>query len=208
LALATAVFHAQLLFGQAPQPRVANRPLVPPPNVAARNGGPASNTAAPGPAAAEVNPKHLRMLPNSKHSTSGTDIGESMTAWYDAVIRNRPIPDYAWTVREDGALVVRPGGQPSQVLLWQGTNPDARDFRVDVIGDKAFTSTPLAPAADGSYVASVPKPAKGFTAYFVELTYPSGTQYPFKFTTEVYVKPDILPYRWEDARPITAPDEK
>lgn len=152
--------------------------------------------------------KQLRMLPNSKHSTSGTDIGESMTAWYDAVIRNRPVPEYSWTVRDDGAIVVRPGAKPSQVLLWQGTNPDARDFRVDVIGDKAFTSTPLQPDAEGRYVASVPKPAQGFTAYFVEMTYPSGTKYPFKFTTEVYVKPDVLPYRWEDARPITAPDGK
>ncbi len=54
----------------------------------------------------------------------------------------------------------------------------------------------------------MPKPAEGFTAYFVEMTYPSGVKYPFKFTTEVYVKPDILPYRWEDARPITAPPAK
>ena len=151
--------------------------------------------------------KSLRMLPNSKHSTQGTDIGDSMTAWYDAVIRNRPVPDYSWTVREDGALVVKPGGKPSEVLLWQGTNPKERDFRVDSIG-KAFTSTPLKAEADGTYVANVPKPAAGFTAYFVELTYPSGTKYPFKFTTEVYVKPDVLPYRWEDARPITAPDPK
>jgi PhoPQ-activated pathogenicity-related protein len=151
--------------------------------------------------------KRLRMLPNSKHSTAGTDIGESMTAWYDAVIRNRPIPDYSWTVRADGALVVKPQGKPSAVLLWQGTNPKARDFRVDSIG-KAFTSTPLQPGADGTYIADAPKPAAGYTAYFVELTYPSGTKYPFKFTTEVYVKPDTLPYRWEDARPITAPDGK
>ncbi len=153
-------------------------------------------------------PKHLRMLPNSKHSTSGTDIGESMTAWYDAVIKGRPIPEYSWTVREDGALVVKPGGKPSQLLLWQGTTPKERDFRVDVIGDKAFTSTPLTAQPDGSYIAHVSKPASGFTAWFVEMTYPSGTRYPFKFTTEVYVTPDILPYRWEDARPITAPDGK
>ncbi len=151
--------------------------------------------------------KQLRMLPNSKHSTSGTDIGESMTAWYGAVINDKPIPEYSWTVRDDGALVVSPGAKPSQVLLWQGTNPKERDFRVDSIGN-AFTSTPLQPAADGTYVANVPKPASGFTAYFVEMTYPSGTKYPFKFTTEVYVKPDVLPYRWEDARPITAPDGK
>lgn len=153
--------------------------------------------------------KRLRMLPNSKHSTAGTDINESMTAWYDSLIHNRPTPDYSWTVRDDGALVINAGPvKPTQVLLWQGTNPKARDFRVDSIGPKAFTSSELKPAADGTYIANVEKPAEGFTAYFVELTYPSGMKFPLKFTTEVYVKPDILPYRWEDARPITAPDGK
>ena len=153
--------------------------------------------------------KRLRMLPNSKHSTAGTDINESMTAWYDSLIHNRPTPDYSWAVRDDGALVVNAGPvKPTQVLLWQGTNTKARDFRVDSIGPKAFTSSELKPAADGTYIASVEAPAEGFTAYFVELTYPSGMKFPLKFTTEVYVKPDILPYRWEDARPITAPDGK
>jgi PhoPQ-activated pathogenicity-related protein len=150
-------------------------------------------------------PKQLRMLPNSKHSTAGTDIIESMTAWYDAVIKGRAIPEYSWTVREDGALVVSPGAAPSQVLLWQGTNPEARDFRVDSIG-AAFTSTPLTAEADGSYIGNVDQPATGFTAYFVEMTYPGGGAYPFKLTTEVYVKPDVLPFSWADARPATAPE--
>ena len=39
------------------------------------------------------------------------------------------------------------------------------------------------------------------------LTYPSGGKSPLKFTTEVQVTPDNLPYRWEDARPITLPDK-
>lgn len=151
-------------------------------------------------------PKQLRMLPNSKHSTAGTDINESMTAWYDATIHGRAIPQDSWSLRADGAIVVKPGGKPSQVLLWQGSNPKARDFRVDSIGAKAFSATPLQAGPDGAYVGDVPKPASGFTAYFIELTYPSGGKYPFKFTSEVYVKPDVLPYRWEDARPITAPD--
>jgi len=151
--------------------------------------------------------KSLRMLPNSKHSTAGTDIGESMTAWYDAVIHGRPIPDYSWTVNGDGALVVKTNTKPTEVRLWQGNNPKTRDFRVDTLGDKAFTSTVLQPAADGSYVGNIDKPAQGFSAYFVEITYPGG-KYPLKVTTEVYVKPDVLPYRWEDARPITAPDGK
>jgi len=153
--------------------------------------------------------KQLRMLPNSRHSTAGTDINDSMTAWYDNLIHARATPDYSWTVRADGALVVNPGNaRPTEVRLWQGTNPNARDFRVATLGDKAFTSSPLTAQADGTYIGNVEKPATGFTAYFVELTYPTGGKYPLKLTTEVYVKPDIYPYRWEDARPITAPDGK
>ena len=149
--------------------------------------------------------KRLRMLPNSKHSTAGTDIMESITAFYGAMLDRRPIPSYAWKVRKDGAIVVRTQTRPTQVNLWQGSNTKARDFRVDSIG-KAFTSTPLQRRPDGTYVGKVAKPAAGYTAYFVELVYPSGGPYPFKFTTEVSVIPDVLPYAWKDARPILAPD--
>jgi PhoPQ-activated pathogenicity-related protein len=153
--------------------------------------------------------KRLRMIPNSKHSTAGTDINESMTAFYDAVLNHRPIPDYSWTVRKsDGAIVVRSAARPLEVNLWQGNDPKARDFRVDTIGPKAFTSTPLTRGKDGTWVGKVAKPAAGWTAYFVELTYPSGGKYVFKFTTEVSVIPDTLPYKWKDARPIIAPDGK
>lgn len=148
--------------------------------------------------------KRLRMIPNSKHSTAGTDIQESITAFYDSVLNHRSIPDYAWTVRKDGAIVVSSEVSPSEVKLWQATNPKARDFRVDTIG-KAFTSTTLQRRHDGTWVGEVGKPAKGWTAYFVELTYPSGDAYPLKFTTEVSVTPNTLPYKWKDARPITAP---
>lgn len=151
--------------------------------------------------------KRLRMIPNSKHSTAGTDISDSITAFYDAVLNHRPIPDYSWTVRKDGAIVVRSKTKPLEVNLWQGNDPKARDFRVDTIG-KAFTSATLTRGRDGTWVGKVAKPPAGWTAYFVELVYPSGTKYPFKFTTEVSVIPDTLPYKWKDARPIIAPDGK
>ncbi len=152
--------------------------------------------------------KRLRMIPNSKHSTAGTDISDSITAFYAAILNRTPIPNYSWVVRPDGAIVVKSAVKPTEVRLWQGTDPKARDFRVDTIG-KAFTSTVLTPGKDGTWVGKVEKPAAGWTAYFVELTYPgSGTAYPFKFTTEVSVIPDTLPYKWKDARPITAPDGK
>jgi len=149
--------------------------------------------------------KRLRMIPNSKHSTAGTDIMDSVTAFFDAVLTHRPLPAYAWRVRRDGAIVVRSKTEPAEVNLWQATNPKARDFRVDTIG-KAFTPIKLERQKDGTWVGKVDKPASGWTAYFVELAYPSGTAYPFKFTTEVQVIPDTLPFKWKDARPITAPD--
>jgi len=37
-------------------------------------------------------------------------------------------------------------------------------------------------------------PASGYTAFFVEMVFPSGGKYPFKFTTEVSVVPDVLPF--------------
>jgi PhoPQ-activated pathogenicity-related protein len=148
--------------------------------------------------------KRLRMLPNSRHSTEGTDIFDGMIAFYDAILNDRPLPSYSWKVRKDGAIVVRSAETPLEVNLWQGTNPRARDFRVDTIGE-AFSSTPLISRSDGAWVGKPARPAEGFTAYFVELVYPSETRYPFKFTTEVCVTPDVLPFRWEDARPITAP---
>jgi PhoPQ-activated pathogenicity-related protein len=148
--------------------------------------------------------KRLRMLPNSRHSTEGTDIIKSLSAFYDAILNDRPLPNYSWEVREDGAIVVHADETPAEVNLWQGTNPNARDFRVDTIG-QAFTSTPLARQSDGSWVGEVERPRTGFTAYFVELVFPGATRSPFKFTTEVSVTPDLLPFRWEDAKAITAP---
>ena len=87
---------------------------------------------------------------------------------------------------------------PAEVHQWQATNPEARDFRLDAIG-KAYHSTPLEEASKGVYIGKVARPAKGFTAFSVELVYPGATKFPFKFTTEVSVVPDVLPYRFADA---------
>jgi hypothetical protein len=47
----------------------------------------------------------------------------------------------------------------------------------------------------------VAKPATGWTAFFVELKYPTGGKYPLKLTTAVRVVPDTLPH----AAPKPAP---
>ena len=53
---------------------------------------------------------------------------------------------------------------------------------------------PLKPGKKGEWVATVQKPDTGWTAYFVEMTYPREGKKPLKLTTAVRVTPDTLPY--------------
>jgi PhoPQ-activated pathogenicity-related protein len=142
--------------------------------------------------------KHLRYVPNAKHDLAGSDARESLTAFYQTVLDGTPRPKFTWKKEADGTLVVKPQDKPSEVLLWQATNPNARDFRVDTIG-KAYQSSTLEPQADGSYVGKVARPAAGYTAFFIELVYPTGKKYPLKFSTEVSVVPDVLPFKMPTA---------
>ncbi len=138
-------------------------------------------------------PKWLRYVENAKHDLGGSDARESIASFYLSVLEDAPRPTFSWKRESDGTVRVKVQETPQTVTLWQATNPDARDFRVDTIG-KAYTGSALEPQSDGTYLAKVDKPAKGFTAYFVELAYPTGHKYPLKFTTSVYVTPDVLPF--------------
>lgn len=141
--------------------------------------------------------KHLRYVPNAKHNLAGSDASESLQVFYQAVRDGRPRPRYSWKKLADGTLEVTTQDPPREVNLWQATNPNARDFRLDIIG-KAWTSTRLT-SSSNKFVGSVAKPDKGYTAFLVELVYDSGGKYPFKFTTEVSIVPDVLPHKWEES---------
>lgn len=137
--------------------------------------------------------KYLRYVPNTDHSLRNSDARESLIAYYDAVLRGVVRPKLSWKFEKDGTIRVTARDKPAEVKLWQATNPDARDFRLEKIG-KAYQSSLLTDEGSGTYVAKMSKPEKGYTAYFVELTFPSGGKYPFKFTTPVRIEPDVLPF--------------
>lgn len=137
--------------------------------------------------------KRLRYVPNAKHNLADSDAIESLLAFYEAVLNDRPRPAYTWTTHGPGQMRVLSKDQPAKARLWQATNPEARDFRVDSIG-KAYSSSDLEEHAPGVYLAKVEKPPRGYTAYFVELEFPSGGKYPFKFSTEVRVIPEEAPF--------------
>ena len=126
--------------------------------------------------------KYLRYVPNADHSLRNSDARETLVAYYDAVLRGAARPKFSWKFEKDGTIRVTATDKPTEVKVWQATNPDARDFRLETIGTGLQELT-LSEEGDGIYVAKVSKPEKGWTAYFVELTFPSGGKYPFKFTT-------------------------
>jgi PhoPQ-activated pathogenicity-related protein len=137
--------------------------------------------------------KYLRYVPNASHGMDSADVAGNLLAYFLSFINNAPRPRFSWAAdRAAGTIRVLTLDQPSAVKLWQAANPDGRDFRVMTIG-KAWKSTPLE-GVDGVYVASVAKPAKGFGAFFVELTFDSGFIVPWVFTTEVVVTPDVYPF--------------
>ena len=144
--------------------------------------------------------KYLRTVPNTDHSMRGSDAMLTLAACYDAVLKGTPLPQFDWKPDGEGTVRVTAKTKPTGVTLWQATNPAARDFRLETIG-KVWTSTDLAAEPDGSWVARVVKPAKGWTAYFVELTFPSGTLAPFIFTTIPRVVPDTRPHKWIERTP-------
>jgi PhoPQ-activated pathogenicity-related protein len=128
-----------------------------------------------------------------------SDAVQSLVAYFQHVLANRPRPRFDWKLENDGSIRVTARDLPSEVKLWQATNPKARDFRLMTIGS-AWKSSDLE-GKKGVYEARVEKPTSGWSAFFVELTYPGTGKYPLKFTTQVRVIPDIYPFPAPELNP-------
>ena len=159
--------------------------------------------------------KHLRYIPNAGHSLSGSDADYSLASYYNAILNRTKLPEYDWNVQEDGSIKVTSKVRPKEVLLWQCTNTETRDFRIETTG-KTWTSSELRPVSRGTYVGKVPEPEKGWTAFMVELTYAEPIKRglstkrggrlgqatgrvgaPFKFTTGINVLPETMPFEFK-----------
>jgi PhoPQ-activated pathogenicity-related protein len=137
--------------------------------------------------------KQLRYVPNAGHGLEKTDAIESLLAFYASFVKDVPRPEVRWTFEKDGSIKAVARERPSAVFMWQATNPKERNFRHDLIG-AAYTSKPLEPSGPNTWVARVKAPPAGWTAFFMELSYPSGSKYPLKVTSGVRVVPDRLPF--------------
>jgi PhoPQ-activated pathogenicity-related protein len=144
--------------------------------------------------------KYLRYVPNADHGLKDSDAIFTLLACYTAVLNNSKLPSFTWQNEADGTIRVRAADKPSEVKVWQATNENARDFRLMTLGP-VWKSSPLSANDQGVIVAKAEKPAKGWTAYFVELTYANGEGAPFKFTTDVRVIPDTYPFEYKKPVP-------
>jgi len=137
--------------------------------------------------------KHLRYIPNTDH---GLDFSAaaSLLLFYKSILANTELPKFTWKVAGE-KINVRPiSGKLKEVNLWQAGNEKARDFRVDTIG-RVWKSTPVEVSENAAgFDVRVDEPNQGWTAFFVEMVYDSGGPVPHKFTTQVHVVPDRLPF--------------
>ena len=51
--------------------------------------------------------KYLRYVPNTNHSLAGSDATESTLAFYQAVLKGSPLPQYSWKVQADGSAMYK-----------------------------------------------------------------------------------------------------
>jgi PhoPQ-activated pathogenicity-related protein len=130
-------------------------------------------------------------MPNKDHYMEGVldDYNNllGILQWGANMMSGASNPTYSWYVDGYGQIVVTANSTPNSVKLWQATNPNGRDFRLETVGP-IYTSSDLY-GSNNVYVGYCPPPAQGWTAYFVELTF--GTQV---FTSEIVVTPDVLPF--------------
>lgn len=137
-------------------------------------------------------PKYLRYIPNTDHSLKNSDASATLAAWHHALIHRKPLPEFTWRHAADGTITVAARTAPRQAVLWQATNPTARDFRLETLGP-AWKSSPFE-IHDGVGATRIVPPAAGWTAYLLEFTFDLGGPAPLKLTTNVTVIPDTLPH--------------
>lgn len=142
--------------------------------------------------------KHLCYVPNGEHSLKGTDAMDTLACFHYSIVHDLPRPEFSWEFPAAGAIRVTAKTKPQRVSLWQATNADARDFRVDTIG-RAYKKAELAAADDGSYSVDIKEPPKGWTAFLIQLEFDTGAPTPMRLTTPVRVIPDVLPFADKEA---------
>jgi PhoPQ-activated pathogenicity-related protein len=134
---------------------------------------------------------YIRYVPNTDHSLNQDAVNGAIN-FEDALIEGLALPQFTWNVTNNGATInVNTTTPAASVTLWQATNPNNRDFRLETFGAH-WTSSPLSNLGGGNYAATVTPPSSGATAFFVQLVYNVGGL-ALTFTTTISTVPLFSP---------------
>jgi PhoPQ-activated pathogenicity-related protein len=145
--------------------------------------------------------KLIRYAPNTDHSlensvTSIFDTLYSLLGWYQSILLEQQRPQIDWQLN-DNELVASASIAPQLARVWRAHNPLARDFRKATIGE-AWEAEVIAPEGDGHYRVSLPQPAQGYAASYIEFVYQGPSGLPVSYSTRIFITPDTMPYQLDD----------
>eukprot|EP01132_Coremiostelium_polycephalum_P005292 gene5292-6589_t len=159
---------------------------------------------------------HLRLVPNAEHSLIGhqTDILLSIVSFLNLIIHNQPRPQFNWniTYNPDNSatitMTVPPGSiLPTKVKAWTAVTESTtrRDFRLITCADPTkcvqfvlWIPSSIPQSSPGVYTVTMKVPNKGWRGFFLEASYDFADgindKYTLKFTSEVAIVPNQLPF--------------
>ncbi|GHB43904.1 PhoPQ-activated pathogenicity-related family protein [Mongoliitalea lutea] len=136
--------------------------------------------------------KHLMYVPNYGHDLRNSDALANVLSFYASILNQSSRPTYEWAIKDNSILLqTDPNQKPVSIKLWSATNEEERNFMIDRFGPHWSASEVLINES-GRYEIQIPTPEKGYTGYFVEVTYPG--QIPIKITSGVEVLPREYPF--------------
>ncbi len=126
--------------------------------------------------------KYIRYVPNAGHNLQGGREGAltSLAVFFQHVVEGKPGPSVEWkheTVGDSFQLTIQSNTPPTAVRLWTASS-SSKDFR-----ESKWTSQPIK-STNGSYVASIPKPAEGHVALYGEIQFNAYGQ-EYSVTTQI-----------------------
>lgn len=145
-----------------------------------------------------VGPKYLQYIPNANHSLNGSYNLQSLAAFYEATIKDKPIPRFAWRIDKNSISISVDPQTDYTIKKWEAYNPITRDFRVDIIGE-TWQTTAISKNESGKYSIIIDEPTKGFKAGMVEIIFNPKSSMPLIFSSGTVVTPDS--YSFETYEP-------
>jgi PhoPQ-activated pathogenicity-related protein len=137
---------------------------------------------------------YLQYVPNVGHGLHGSYLPENLISFYHSTITDTKIPDLKWHISNDTIYAKVDPGMDYQIRKWEAINESDRDFKLYVVGDKAWQMKALDLTVNGSYAIPISTPDNGYKGALVEVIFNPNSDFPLILTTGTVITPDSYPF--------------